>query len=182
MARVPYVTEDELDPEYQEYVVSSLQSGKTVNVYAGIGNNPAVLKGLRQFFGALWTDSGLTDRQREIVILAAASEVGSTYEWHQHVNIATNIGITETEIGAIARDKRTPFSSAESTLIAYTRAVIQGRVEEPLHESISEYFDDQTIVGIAATASTYSSLGNLIKALDIEIEANDTFVGWDPSA
>lgn len=74
MARVPYVTEDELDPEYREYIVSSLQPGKTANVYAGIGNNPAVLKGLRQFFGTLWTDSGLSDRQREIVILTAASK------------------------------------------------------------------------------------------------------------
>ena len=182
MARVPYVTDNELDPEYREFIVSSLQPGKTANVYAGIGNNPAVLKGLRQFFGSLWTDSGLTDRQREIVILTAASEVGSTYEWHQHVNIATNIGITETEIGAIARDEQKSFSSPESTLIAYTRAVIRGRVKEPVHEVVSEHFDDQTIVGIAVTASTYAALGNVIDALGIEIETNDQFVGWDPSA
>lgn len=181
MARVPYVTADDLEPEYRDLIVSSLQPGKTRNVYAAIGNNPAVLKGLREFFGSLWTDSGLTDRQREMVILTAASELGSTYEWHQHVNIALSAGIDTDEVGAIARDDRTPFSSTEAALIAYTRAVARGRVEEPHHTVISEFFDDETVVGIAATAASYAALANMIDALGIEIETGDEFVGWEPS-
>ena len=181
MARVPYVTTEELDPEYQEMIVSSLQPGKTRNVYAAIGNNPAVLAGVREFFGSLWSDSGLTDRQRELVILTAASEIGSVYEWHQHANIALGVDIEADEIGAIARDDRSPFSTAEAALIGYTRAVAQGRVESPHHEAISEHFDDRTIVGIATTAAGYAALGNLIDALGVEIEAGEEFIGWEPS-
>ncbi len=180
MARVPYVTTEELEPEYQEMIVSSLQPGKTRNVYAAIGNNPAVLAGVREFFGSLWSDSGLTDRQRELVILTAASEIGSVYEWHQHANIALGVDIEADEIGAIARDDRTPFSTTEAALIGYTRAVAQGRVESPHHEAISEHFDDRTIVGIATTAAGYAALGNLIDALGVEIEAGEEFIGWEP--
>lgn len=180
MARVPYASKEDLDPEYHDLIVSSLQ-GKPRNVYAAIGNNPVVLKGLRQFFGSLWTDSGLTDRQRELVILTAASEFGSTYEWHQHTNIALGVGIEAEEIAAIGRDDREPFSSTEAALIAYTRAVARGRVEEPHHIAISEYFDDSTVVGIAATAAAYAALANLIDALGVEIEAGEEFVGWAPS-
>jgi hypothetical protein len=73
MARVHYVTQDELDSADRDLVVSSLQPGKTVNVYSAVGNNGAVLRGLHEFLGALWTDSGLTDRQREVVVLTVAS-------------------------------------------------------------------------------------------------------------
>lgn len=181
MARVPYVTREELEPEHRDLIVSSLQPGKTRNVYASIANNPEVLSGLREFFGALWSDSGLTDRQRELVILTAASEIGSAYEWHQHVNIALDVGISAEEIAAIARDDRSPFSTSEAALIAYTRAVARGRVEDPHHEAIAEFFDDGTVVGIAATAASYAALGNLLDAFDVELEADEEFVGWEPT-
>ncbi|MFB6123967.1 MAG: carboxymuconolactone decarboxylase family protein [Haloferacaceae archaeon] len=179
MARVPYVTQDDLDGEYQDLIVSSLQPGKTVNVYSAIGNNQEVLGGFRAFLGALWSDSGLTDRQREIVILTAATEIDSAYEWHQHVSIAIDAGLDEAEISALARDDRSPFSTAEQALVAYTRAVARGRVNDVLHEAASEHFDRETLVGAAATAAGYVALGRVIDALGVEIEAGDEFVGWD---
>jgi 4-carboxymuconolactone decarboxylase len=179
MARVPYVTQDDLDPEYRELIVSSLQPGKTANVYSAVGNNQELLRGLREFLGALWTHSGLTDRQREIVILTAASEIGSAYEWHQHVSIARDAGLEDEEIGALARDERGPFSDAERTLIAYARAVARGRVTDSLHESVAEQFDNATAVGAASTAAGYVALGRVIDALDVGIETGDEFVGWN---
>lgn len=179
MARVPYVTADDLDPEYRDLVVSSLQPGKTVNVYSAIGNNPAVLAGLREFLGALWSHSGLSDRQRELVILTTASEIGSTYEWHQHVGIAREAGLTDAEISAVARDDRDPLADDERAVVAYARAVVRGRVTDPLHEAVVEQVGETATVGAAAVAAGYLCLGRLIHALGVEIEAGDEFVGWD---
>jgi len=179
MGRVPYVTQDDLDPEYRDKIISSLQ-GERLNVYSAIGNNQEVLGGLREFLGSLWSDSGLTDRQRELVILAACSEIRSEYEWHQHVNIARGAGLSDDEIAAVARDDRTVFAPDEQGLIAYARAVARGRVTDPLHEAMTEQFDDETIVGIAATAAGYVGLGYVIDALGVEVEDGEAFVGWDP--
>lgn len=178
MARVPYTNADDLDPEHRDLIVSSLQPGRTLNVYSAIANNEDVLAGLRAFLGALWNRSGLTDRQREIVILTTAAEITSPYEWHQHVNIATDAGLDRAEIDAIARDDRDPFSTAEQALMAYARAVVRGRVEAPLHEAAAEQFDERTLVGAAAAAAGYLALGRVIDALDIELEADEAFVGW----
>jgi alkylhydroperoxidase family enzyme len=180
MARVPYVSQDDLDPDDSELIVSSLQPGKTVNVYSAIANNPDVLRGAREFLGALWTHSGLTDRQREIVILTVASEIVSEYEWHQHVNIATDAGVDAAEIAAIARGDPDPFSDEEQALIAYTRAVVRGRVSDPLHAAVREFVDEGALVGAASTAAGYLALGRIIDALGVEIEAGDEFAGWDP--
>lgn len=181
MARVPSREQEDLDPEFHEYLVSSLQPGKPVNVYAAMGNNPEVLRGLRQFLGSLWTDSGLSDREREIVILAAASELRSEYEWHQHCNIAPEAGLTADEVAAIARDDLSHFTRAERALIAYARGVVRGRVTDPLHDAVGEHYDHETLAGAAATAAGYACLGLLIDAFGVEIEEGDEFVGWDLS-
>lgn len=179
MARVPYVEQDDLDPEYRDLIISSLQPGKRANVYSAIGNNQEVLAGLREFLGSLWSDSGLTDRQREIVILTVASEIANDYEWHQHVLIGTDIGLPAAEISALGRDDRSPFDESECALIAYARAVVQGRVNDPIHDTIAAHFDDETAVGIAATASGYVALGRLIEVLGVELEEGSEFVGWE---
>ena len=180
MARVPYVEPEELDEEYRDLVVSSLQPGKRTNVYSAIGNNPPVLQGFRSFLGSLWSDSGLTDRERELVILTAASEASNEYEWHQHVNIAGDRGISAAEMRALAVDDHDPFSESERALIAYARAVVRGRVTDGLHDRLAEHFDDDAISGATCTAAGYLGLGRTIDALGVEIEEGDEFVGWDP--
>jgi len=77
MARVPYADASDVPDEYEELLESSLQE-KPLHVYRSLGNNPEVLAGLRSFLGSLWTDSGLSDRDRELVILAAAREAAET--------------------------------------------------------------------------------------------------------
>lgn len=178
MARVPYVDGDTLDPEHRDLVVSSLQPGETLNVYRSIANNPDVLEGFRAFLSVLWDRSGLTDRQRELVILTTAAEVSSSYEWHQHVRIAADVGLSESEIDAVAHDDRRPFTTPEGALLSYTRAVVRGRVTDPLHEAMLEIFDESIVVGVAATAVGYLALGRVIDALDVDLEPGEEFVGW----
>lgn len=180
MGRVPYVQQDELESTYQDLVVSSLQPGKTVNVYSAVANNPPVLAGLRTFLGSLWTESGLSDRQREVVILTAAAEIGSAYEWHQHVSIATDAGLALSEIAAIGRDDRRELPAGDRTLVAYTRAVVRGRVTDAVHRAAVDHIGTAATVGAAATAAGYLALGRVIDALAVDLEEGDSFVGWDP--
>ena len=180
MARLPYIGPDELDERIADLVVSSLQPGKRINIYSATANNPAILEGLRTYLGAMWSDSGLSDRQREIIILTAAAEIGSDYEWHQHESIGRKAGLSGDEIAAIGRDDQSEFAADERVLIAYTRAVIRGRVTDEIHEETLTVLGESTTVGAAATASGYLALGRMIDAFDVELEEGDTFVGWDP--
>jgi 4-carboxymuconolactone decarboxylase len=180
MARVPYRGPDDVDEQYRDYVVSSLQPGKAINVYAAAANNPAVLEGLRAFLSSLWDSSGLTSREREIVILTTAAETGNAYEWHQHVNIAADGLLTRGELAAIADDDPTPFDASEVALAEYTRAVVGRGVTDGVHAALSEHLDDRALTGAAATAAGYLALGRMIDAFGVEVEADDEFVGWDP--
>lgn len=180
MARVPYRGPDEVDEQYRDYVVSSLQPGKTINVYAATANNPEVLAGLRAFLSSLWDSSGLTDREREIVILTTAAETGNEYEWHQHVNIASGEVLTPAEVAAIAEDDPAPFDAAAVALQEYARAVVRGGVTDETHDAVAAAYDERALAGVAATAAGYLALGRMIEAFGVEIEPDDEFVGWDP--
>jgi alkylhydroperoxidase family enzyme len=180
MARVPYRGPDEVDEQYRDYVVSSLQPGKAINVYAAVANNEEVLAGLRAFLSSLWDSSGMTDRQREIVILTAAAETENAYEWHQHANIAGEDVLSLAELAAIAEDDPAPFDAEEVALQEYARAVVTGTVTDEIHDALAETFDDRTLAGAAATAAGYLALGRMIEAFGVEIETGDEFVGWDP--
>lgn len=179
MARVPYVESDDVPDEYEDLLESSLQ-GKPLHVYQSIGNNPEVLAGLRGFFSSLWSDSGLSDRERELVILATTATIHNRYEWHQHVNIARDVGIDDGVIAAIGADDLARLDDDERTLVEYAQAVVREEVDDVTHESIAALYDDEAIVGIAATAQGYVALGGMIDAFDLELEADTAFHGWDP--
>lgn len=179
MARVPYADASDVPDEYEDLLESKLQ-GKPLHVYESIGNNPEVLAGLRSFLGSLWTDSGLTDRERELVILAAAAEIRNRYEWHQHVNIARDVGIDDDVIAAVGSGDLGPLDDDETTLVEYALAVIRGDVDAVAHAAIAERYDDDAIVGIAALARGYEALGGVIDAFDLELESGSSFHGWDP--
>lgn len=177
MARVPYVESEDVPEQHRDLLVSSLQD-RPLHVYRAIGNNPEVLAGLRGFFGSLWSDSGLTDRRRELVILAVTREIENEYEWHQHVNIARSVGIDDGTIAAVSRGEFDELDDEEATLLRYALAVVRGTVEDRNHDAITDYYDESTVVGIAALAAGYAALDGIIDALGIELE--EGFVGWDP--
>lgn len=179
MARVPYVESEDVPEEHRDLLVSSLQN-RPLHVYQALGNNPAVLAGMRGFLGSLWSDSGLSDRRRELVVLAVTREIDNAYEWHQHVRIARGEGVADETIGAISAGEFDALEAEEATLLRYALAVVRGEVDDRVHDAVADLYDDSAVVGIAALAEGYAALGGVIDALGVELE--EGFVGWDPTA
>lgn len=177
MARVPYTESEDVPEEHRDLLVSSLQN-RPLHVYQALGNNPEVLAGLRGFFSSLWSDSGLSDRRRELVILAVTHEIGNEYEWHQHVLIGRGEGISDETIAAISGGEFDALDEEEATLLRYARAVVRGEVRDQEYDAIAGLYDDSAIVGITALAEGYGALGGVIDALGVELE--EEFVGWEP--
>ena len=176
MARLPHVTEADLPVAQQDLLVSALQ-GKELNIYRTVGNNPAVLYGLRTLLGSLWRDSGLDPIQREFVILAVAHETQSTYAWHQHVAIARDVGLSDTDILALAAGELDSFDAGDRLLVEYAVATVRETVDDTLADRLTAAHSPETVVGVTAVASGYCMIARLLAALDIETE--QPFVGWD---
>ena len=177
MARVPYLDPEDLPAEYREQLYSSADSERTANVFRALANNSPLLDSFRKYFGYLWAESGLTEREREAVILAVARESGSTYEWHQHVRLGRAAGLDDEEIRAIGAGDLDALSGREALLVRYALATLRGDVDDDLFEAAVVEFDDSTLVGTALLAAGYYGLARVLDALDMDLE--EEFVGWD---
>jgi len=129
----------------------------------------------------MWWESGLTDRQRELVILAVASELRSRYEWHQHVHFAVDDIVSVAEARQIAAGDTEGFDEPKTALLTYIGRFAAMDIDDTTHERVAEFFSDKELVAIAMLAMNYVGLAHVIDGFDVEIEAEE-FVGWDLEA
>lgn len=192
MARLPYLTEEELPDEYR-YLFSpsnpfseeredAESDGEAPwdgpqHTHRAIANNPELLEAYRRMGSSVWYASGLTDRQRELTILTVARTLESAYEWYQHVQIALQFGVPRDDIVAVSKEEYDSLPESDRALVRYVRAFTDRTVDDDAHAELQEHFDRSTIVGIGMLAAYYIGIDYMGDAFDLDLE--DEFVGWE---
>lgn len=174
MAHLPRVDKDDL-PESHRYLFEENDVGE-LNLFAALANNHHILQSYLRWGTTLWEQSGLTREEVEVVILAVARELGSRYEWHQHVSLARDVGIDEDTILAISDERNDVLTDRQALLVAYTEAFLDREVDQSLHDTMAAEFEPRSVVGVTSLASHYLATAYIIDALGVEPE--DEFVGW----
>ncbi len=176
-ARVPLLGQTDLPEEYQ-YLLGEDALGE-LNLFRAMGHAPQAMQAYMRYGTALWNAGGLSTRERELAILTIARTVRAPYEWHQHVELGQEAGITAEEIAAIARGDDSPFPEREQAIVRYAAAVATGTVIDPLFEAAVEVTDVETVVGLTLLAGHYLMTARVLDALSIPIDGGE-FVGWTP--
>ncbi|MHB8577864.1 MAG: carboxymuconolactone decarboxylase family protein [Dehalococcoidia bacterium] len=176
MARIPLPTRESLtDETLRQRWDRMAERGPVLNILRLFMANPAIELNARQ----IWRASGLEPRAREIVILRSAATQQSTYEWHQHVRIASGEGLSRQEIAAIGDWRNaTCFSESERVLLAYVDAL--AATPRPSDAEFSAFARDRSpaeILGVTMLITLYFQLARIMAAMDLETE--EPFVGWD---
>ena len=187
MVRVPYVTKEDLSEEDRDLLRSfradtpeeyrHLLSTEERNVYRTLAHVPESLEQFRAFGGTLREELDLDPRERELVILTAASALRSAYEWHQHVPIGLAEGLSRQEILAISNRNYEAFEDFERTLVEYVDSYITGSVDDETYDALAACIDESKVVGIGLLAGIYLVISRQMDALEVETE--EPFVGWD---
>lgn len=187
MARVPYVTREDLPEEDRQLLRSfraetpeeyqHLLSTDERNVYRTLAHVPQSLAAFREFGGTLREELDLNSRERELVILTAASELRSAYEWHQHVRIGLAEGLSRDEILAISTGQFDRFDEDERALVEYVADYVTGAVDDETYEAFARTAVDSKIVGVGLLVGMYIVIARQMNALGVETE--EPFVGWN---
>jgi 4-carboxymuconolactone decarboxylase len=176
MARIPLPTRDSLtDERAQRRWDRMAEAGPVLNVRRMFLTNPEVeLNAAR-----LWEATGLSPRERELVILRSAYTQRSTYEWHQHVRIATGVGLTAGEIDDVRNWRgASHFTESERILLAYVDEMAEH--PRPSDEAFAALAAGRTpgeVFAVTMLIATYFQLAHVMAALDLETE--EPFVGWE---
>ena len=175
MARVPLLEKADIPEEYQ-YLLAEEAMGE-INLLCAMANNPQVLQSYMRYGTTLWRDGGLDETDLERCILAVARTLESKYEWHQHVPIASDLGVPEKDIRAIADGTFDHFDDRRVALLRFVQAVAEGYVDDETHEALAAHVDHETIVGVTQLATHYLATARFLDALEVPLDGS--FVGWD---
>lgn len=173
MARVPLLDAEDLPEEYR-YLFTENDVGEA-HIFQAMANAPKQMQWYMRYSTRLW--EVLPEREREVVILAAARALEHEYEWHQHVRLGREAGVANEEIRAISENDLAPLDDRDRALVEYGRAVALGEVTDEVHARMTEQFDDETVAGVAMLASHYVATARTLDAFGVEPE--EEFVGWD---
>ena len=176
MARIPLPSRETLEDEaHVARWDRAAERGPVLNVTRMFFVNPAIETNAIQ----VWRACGLDGRKREIVILRAAFQKRSTYEWHQHVRIARGEGLSDAEINAVRNWRESSlFDGDERALLAYVDELAAN--PRPSDESLAAIRNgrsDAEIFGITYLVTLYFQLAHMMAAFDLETEV--PFVGWE---
>jgi 4-carboxymuconolactone decarboxylase len=176
MARIPLPDRDDLPTdELKERWDRTASRGRVLNIQRAFFNNPEIETNALK----VWKASGLSPRAREIVILRSAFRQQSRYEWHQHVRIARDAGLSDDEIKDVIEWKASErFSDDERALLAYVDNLSSSsRASDEIFEAFAKDRTPAEVFGVTYLITMYFQLAHVMATFDLETE--EPFVGWD---
>jgi len=168
MARVPYLTADDLADEDKDL----LKRG--ITLHRALVNSPNAARafgGLGQF---IRFKSRLDPRLREMAILQVGWVTRAPYEWSHHIKIGMGFGVTKDDIRAIIADtegRPTALRALDRLVLRAAREVVAGPgIAEATVEALKAHLDNELLVDLTVVIAFYCAVVRLLSSLAIDVE------------
>jgi len=176
VTRLSLLEKEEIPEEYH-YLFTDEYLGDR-HIFRVWAHNPELMEATLTYLDTLYDQ--LTPRTKELVILTVARARGARYEWHQHVDIARDLGVDTSEMRAIGGDDFSVFDDDEFVLVQYAAAVATGSVTDQIHDALTTAYSPAEVVAVGLLVDFYVGLCNYVAAVELPFEGGE-FVGWTPS-
>jgi alkylhydroperoxidase family enzyme len=168
MARLPYPARDAMPAE----IAKLLNGLPRNNITEMLARAHPLTEPFLRMAQAQFNELQLSDRQRELVILAVSVLVECDYEYVQHIPIIAAAGIDAGLRDRIHRgDFDAPHDPAERALLAFVAAVIRApRVSDDVFAETWRYLSGRQIVEILQLVGFYWGVGRMSTVLELELD------------
>jgi 4-carboxymuconolactone decarboxylase len=163
MARVPYVSRDELDPEGQIIYDRIRQDRNAPEVglqFRALLHRPQATSYLTSLGAQLRFQSAMPEDLKELAIILVAREWNSAIEWTGHAVLAEQAGVSPASIEAI-RTGRAPegLSESEQIIACVVHGLLRHKdVPDDAFAAAETLLGTQGIVDLALTCSYYTAV------------------------
>jgi 4-carboxymuconolactone decarboxylase len=176
MARVPYVTRDELRPEGQEIYDRIRRDRNAPEVglqFRALLHNPQATGYLTSLGAQLRFQSALPEDLKELAIILVAREWNSAIEWTGHAVLAARAGVSPASIEAIRTGKAPEGLTASEQVIArfVHQLLRQKEVPDAVFDEAYGLVGKRGVVDLALTCSYYTAVSLAQIVLKPEMEA-----------
>ena len=137
-------------------------------------HSPAVGGALQAVGAAVRYASVLSDRIREIAILAVAAHWDSDFERYSHVPLALHAGLTEAEVGGVLAGADVPLTdAAERTVLRVVRALVQSSdLADEEYAAGRDAVGEQGLVELTTLVGYYATLALQLRVFRVGTPTN----------
>ncbi len=174
MSRIPHAKREELSPDHQKIWdhIHAVRSGGG-GPYSMLMHVPALANHVAATEDYFRLDSALSDADREIVILAAARELGAHYPWARHEARARQAGVRP-EVIETLRVKGSPadFTPREKLLAEIPFSLLHKHgLSNELFARAELELSRRQLVEVIALVGHYSTIGFVANAFELAAPA-----------
>jgi alkylhydroperoxidase family enzyme len=172
MARVPYVTKEDLPEAERHFYERMARERGTGHIWRAIANHPQILDGMVSLAGALRNDTTFERRYRELGVLMVGLVTKSDYEFDHHWNSALQAGVRREQLENLAQFETSPhFTDQERAVLRYAKeATGSGKVRDATWDTLRRYFDTRQAMEVVLTVAWYNCVVRILLPLEIEHE------------
>jgi 4-carboxymuconolactone decarboxylase len=144
-------------------------SGALTGPFGVMVHEPALGAPLQELGSAIRYATGLTDRVREIAVLAVAAATGSAFELWAHTRVGRAAGLTDDELRALAEQSFTPTDPAEAAAYDLCRRLLAGRsrLTDAEYADLAEVLGTHTLTELVVLVGYYRTLAQLLDVFDV---------------
>ncbi len=168
MARLPYLTRDDLAPEDKALLDRDIALNRM------LAHTPNGARAFGRLGGFIRSQSRLDPRLREMAILQVGYVARSPYEFSHHIKIGRDFGVSDDDIRAIIAETE----GASSALPEFERAVLRaaremaddGAASAETFAILEEGLDNERLVDLVITIAFYCGVVRLLATLEVDVE------------
>ncbi len=168
MARIPYLTKDDLAPEDRALLERDIALNRL------LAHTPNGARAFSRLGGFIRNQSKLDPRLRELAILQVGYVARSPYEFSHHIKIGHDFGVSDDDIRAMIADTGgmpTELPERDRAVLRAARQMADsGAADEETVQTLSRHLDNECLVDLVITIAFYCGVVRLLATLDIDVE------------
>lgn len=141
-----------------------------LNVYRTMAHHPALVRAWTALRQHIVLDTALGRERSEVVILRAAHNLNSSYEWAHHLSRARKLGLSDQRIGSM----RGTLSLMEPEDAIIARAVDEvvknARLTPETLQALNVLVGKEATLDLFATVGFYSTLAFIVNTFDTPLD------------
>ena len=172
MARLPNLTREQLKPEDQKFYDAIADSrGGVRGPYGVLMHSPDLAARIAHTGAYVRYNLDLPEALRETLIIAAAREIKSQYEFFAHARLARQAGLSEDTIQAIAHGTAPQgLAGDEAMLVRYVQELVRNhKISDGTFNAVRDRFGMQRTLEITALVGHYLLVGQILAAFDVDL-------------
>ena len=168
--RIAPLPESEWTDVHRELVEHYSGDGRADNQLRTLLNVPAIVEGLMPFTVYLTEESGLSPRDRQLLILRTAWLCGNQPLWATHAARAREAGLTSQEIRLVAQGSNAPgWNSTEQQLLQLAdQLYLNSSVTDGTWKALSENYDEHLMMDAVETVNHFTVLSMIYNSYGVQ--------------